>query len=73
MEAEVVTEGDTFTQEELDDNWNWLLERKQIIEDFTDRDKPPTPFQYRSFEKECGRGTPNACEFLALCDSGAFN
>lgn len=52
-----------FTEEELEENWNWLLERKMIYEEFRDKNEIPTPYAYNE-EWEC-----KGCQFAMQCEA----
>ena len=53
----------SYTQQEIDENWGWIQERK-VIWDKAQQDKEvPTPFKYNE-EWEC-----KDCEFLMLCQA----
>ncbi|KKM99432.1 hypothetical protein LCGC14_1148000 [marine sediment metagenome] len=51
--------------DEVEENWAWMLERKQILEDFIARDKAPTAYHYRS---ELGERECEGCQFSSLCE-----
>lgn len=51
----------TFTDEELEENWQWVLKRKHILTTYMDMGVPPTPFAHNE-EWECKN-----CRFYALC------
>lgn len=51
-----------YTQEEIDENWEWILERKAVVEEFEKLGKPPTPFMYNE-SWECKN-----CTFKMICD-----
>lgn len=52
-----------FTLEELNANWDWLKQRKIMLEAAQNSGKAPTPFKY-NMDWECGR-----CQWKVLCDS----
>lgn len=52
-----------FTQDEIDDNWNWIKDRAGIYLDHVARQEVPTPFKY-NMEWEC-----NYCQFKGLCQA----
>lgn len=70
IQSELISWQLEFTQEELDENWAYIVERKDIYKQFQELKKPPTAFQYRAYDEECGRATPRQCPFLMLCDAG---
>lgn len=49
---------------EVEENWQWLLGRKQTFMEFVLAGKPPTPFQYRLGEWEC-----TGCRAKMICDA----
>ena len=53
----------TATQSEVEENWAWLLERKETYMDFIATGKPPTPFQYNE-SWEC-----KFCRYKLICDA----
>ncbi len=50
------------TQQEIDDNWNWMLARGVIYEDFINRGEAPTPFEFNE-PWECKN-----CRYKLGCD-----
>ena len=52
-----------FTQEEVDENWQYLLYRKSMWEHFRKIEEPPTAFTYNQ-EYECTN-----CNWKLLCDA----
>ncbi len=64
----------TATQEEIDDNWTWMLGRKYILDEALKDHIPPDPFTWRAFDwmdyvegkedYEC-----KECPFLSLCEN----
>ncbi len=53
----------TATQQEVDDNWTWLVERKELYMDFIGKGEVPTPFTYNE-SWEC-----KFCRYKLICDS----
>lgn len=53
----------TFTQEEIDENWEWMLERKRIWDIAIRDDKAPTSFAYNQ-DWEC-----KDCQYKLICDA----
>lgn len=53
----------SFDQEEIDGNWEWLLERKKTYDHFKEKGEYPTPYEYR-MEWEC-----NGCDFATFCEA----
>ena len=50
-----------FTQEEIDENWNWIKGRQATYLDHVERKAVPEPFKFNE-DWECTN-----CEFLGLC------
>ncbi len=49
--------------DEVDANWEWMLERKQILETHVDNKTIPKPYTYRALgDMEC-----DGCQFESLC------
>jgi len=55
----------TFTQEELDDNWKYMLERRDIYTDAMFQAEPPESFKYNE-DWECKNKT-STCRYLMRC------
>ena len=53
----------TFTEEELNSNWLYLLDRKEVLEDAIATGKPPQPFTY-CYDWECKH-----CRLKLQCDA----
>lgn len=53
----------TATQEEIDDNWRWMLQRRNVYLDHIERDEPPKQFIYNE-KWEC-----DYCPYKLLCDA----
>lgn len=51
------------THDEVSDNWEWILARKVTYLEFKEQGLPPTPYQYRNFDKECDN-----CEWSGDCE-----
>ena len=51
-----------FTEEELRENWYWMLHRKEILDRALRTDDPPKAFQYNE-DWEC-----NGCRYKLRCD-----
>ena len=47
-----------FTVEELADHWQWMLQRKEVLEE----EEMPTPYKHLGFEGECKN-----CRYLLRC------
>ncbi len=62
IQAELLAWDIQFTQQELQENWDWLLDRKKVYEEFHARGEPPTAFKY-NMDWEC-----KTCPFRILCD-----
>ena len=58
----------TFTDQELDEHWAWMLSRKAALEQAEAEGKPPEPYAYVESQKqddwECVR-----CQFPTMCDA----
>lgn len=50
-----------FTEQEIEDNWAWILKRKHILETYLALGEPPTPFAYNE-PWECKN-----CVYLPTC------
>ena len=50
-------------QQEIGDNWAWLLERKETYEQFIEAEEVPTPYQYNE-GWECEN-----CAYKVVCDA----
>lgn len=53
----------TFSQEEIDENWEWFLERKEIYVKAIEENVAPTQFKYNE-EYEC-----QYCRYLFICQA----
>ena len=53
----------TLTQEEVDDNWDWIKSRANDYNEYVAAGTPPPPFKY-NMDWEC-----KDCSWLALCNS----
>ncbi len=60
---EIYSETLIFEQEELDDNWSYILGRKKVYETALALNEPPTPFMYCK-EWECRN-----CRYKLQCDA----
>ncbi len=60
--AELVVWEVRAEQEEVDANWKWIVERRNVFNEFRVRGKPPTAFKYNE-KWEC-----KDCSFKVLCD-----
>lgn len=59
-----------FAEEELEDNWEYLMERKAVYEQALAEGKPPTPYKY-CYEWECKNCRYRMqCEAISLLDKG---
>lgn len=52
----------TFTQEELDANWEWMMERKQVWDESETTGVPPEQFKWNE-SWEC-----DSCQWKMVCD-----
>lgn len=55
-----------FTQEEIDTNWEWIVQRKQAWDAFQKSKAVPTPFAYAE-EWEC-----KSCRYKIVCDGLSY-
>lgn len=53
----------SLTQQEIDDNWNWILDRAATYQEFVNKGETPTPFKFNE-DWEC-----NNCNWKGLCDA----
>lgn len=53
----------TATQEEIDENWQHLIFRKEVYQEFIEKREIPTPFRYNK-EWECEH-----CQYILVCES----
>ena len=53
------------TQQEVDENWNWIKQRAEVYGSFVAAGTPPTPFKY-NMDWEC-----KYCNWKGLCDARA--
>jgi len=51
-----------YTQEEIDENWDYILARKELYESFAEKGERPTPFTTNQ-EWECRN-----CTYKMICD-----
>lgn len=51
------------SQDEIDDNWAWILSRARLYEQFVESGQPPEPFKYNE-PWECEN-----CNWKALCEA----
>ena len=56
----------TATQQEVDENWDWMKERRETYMDFISKGEPPTPFKYNK-EWEC-----KYCRYRIVCDAAVM-
>lgn len=54
----------TFSQEELDQHWAWMLSRKTVWDKAVETEAEPTPFVYNE-PWECSLG--GGCEYKLMC------
>lgn len=58
----------TFTDQEINEHWQWMLYRKDALLEAQEQGKPPEPFAYVESQKrddwECVR-----CPFIVMCDA----
>ena len=55
-----------FDTDEIEDNWLWIVSRRERYEDFQAIGKPPTPFKFNE-SWECQN-----CRYLMRCQSSAY-
>lgn len=60
-QPDLVTGTFTFTQEEIDSNWDYIMDRKKTYEDFWFDNQVPTPYKYNK-EWECKN-----CRYQGRC------
>lgn len=64
-----------FTRQELEDNWNWHLERKKVYINAMKTGEVPTPFKYNEGESpkswECSNSSGD-CKYLARCQMSGW-
>lgn len=61
IQAEVTTWRVYFTQQELEDNWSWILQRANDLENMNAA-QDPMPYQHLGFEGECSN-----CRYQLKC------
>lgn len=65
VEPEISAWRITYTPEELQSHWDWLLQRKVALERMLATESPE-PFHHNE-EWECGQGTNHSCSRLLSC------
>ncbi len=61
-QPDLVTGTFTFTQEEIDSNWDYVMDRKKTYEDFWFDNQVPTPYQFNK-DWECR----SSCRYQGRC------
>lgn len=52
-----------FSKEQVEENWQWVLERKEVYEDFIFKGEAPTPYEYNQ-SWECKN-----CKYALRCSA----
>ncbi len=61
--ARIISETLTYDNDEIEDNWNWLLERRDIYEYALQNEQCPEPFT------TCEMWQCNYCKYKTICDA----